>query len=601
MASGVLNTTSKRVTVNGIIDHATLINKNIPNQHPISAISGLQEELDILKSGTAQQVEDLNAVVEQARLDLQKTAVAIQKESATKVELNNAETSLKAELNEVEAEIKDTLKDTEAELKEDLREAQTSLENEITNLDNEFSEKLEFIKELSDNKYSTKAEFVTLSNTLSSALLKVDEDMTGLQRITADQMTDLQEATTEQLTTFKETSDLKFSELQEDLDNRLEEVGTKITTDIQPKLDTLATNISTIETTLSNTSNIYHTKNAEAPAVPLDEVIDELYQGSGNAKNITYTSGEDEKPLNEVIDELYQGSGSAANISYTEDKTVYQAISGLEGDLIKAVSAANGQLTAFKTETAENISSLQKEFDENIGVLNSEALALRELIDKFHPIQLSSLSIKAKGGSALPTTVEIGYMLPDLIVSITANKPINETCKLSVEKQAFDNIKLSSQGDIPSIVYTSTDISFANDNQIILSENKNYSISLEVNTSVDSQAAANWISKTYTIRATYPVFYGNSSSDIIELNGLTKKLSTTKAIGNVEVTVGNNEYFYFALPHSYGTPIFKVGGFEGGVSKIDTSLSYNCNNVDIEYDLYRSTNSNLGKTTFNIS
>lgn len=584
MASGVLNTTSKRVTVNGIIDHTTLINKNIPNQHPISAISGLQEKLDLLKSGTAQQVEDLNAVVEQARLDLQKTAVAIQKESATKVELNNAETGLKTELNEVEAEIKDTLKDTEAGLKEDLREVQTSLENEITSLDNEFSEKLEFIKELSDNKYSTKAEFVTLSSTLSSALLKVDEDMTDLQKTTADQLTelqrtttdqmaDLQEEATSQLIALREENNTKFSELQEELDNRFEEVGTKITTDIQPKLDNLATNISTVETNLSNTSNIYHTKTAEAPAVPLDE----------------------------VLTELYQGSGSAANISYTEDKTVYQAISGLEGDLIKAVSAANGQLTAFKTETAENISSLQKEFDENIGVLNSEALALRELIDKFHPIQLSSLSVKAKGGSALPTTVEIGYMLPDLIVSITANKPINKTCKLSVEKQAFDNIKLSSQGDIPSIVYTSTDISFANDSQITLSENKNYSISLEVNTQIDSQAVANWISKTYTIRATYPVFYGNSSSDIIELNGLTKKLSTTKAIGNVEVTVGNNEYFYFALPHSYGTPIFKAGGFEGGVSKIDTSLSYNCNNVDIEYDLYRSTNSNLGKTTFNIS
>lgn len=695
MASGVFDTSSNRVTINGIIDHTRLINRNLANQHPISAISGLQEELDILKANTNQQVLALEDIVKQAKKELQDTSFEIRENYASQKGLEEAVDQLEINIaakystkSDYLALYSDFLK-VQSEVEDDIEKAIKDLKEALEREDSDLSKAIEDLEEalttaestlqgaiaaVQVNLNNTKAELQAVINAnKADAEDKVSELNLALEEvISAYQAADnsLEERLTIKIEDADATLDDKIKTVQDNLDRAIaalkgEDTGTgeggavdtiaslkealntaiidlrtadqenkaelegKITdaqTLLQVAIDNVQTNldngraeldkaiadldaamkkgdadlsaeIANLNTALTNakvaleqadTDNKAElVKKIEDADKALDEAIkavqknlDDAKVELSNAANIYYIKNEDEqKSLDAVLDELYQGSGDAENITYDENKNVYEAIRNVEEDLAIAVSTAN----SFKTETATSI------------------LALRELIDKFHPIQLGSLSVKAKNGSAIPTTVEIGYIIPDLKVSVVSNKPINEIGRIVVEKQTFNNIKLTSQGDVPSITYTSTDISFAGDNRITLSENKNYSISFEANTQIDSQAAANWISKTYTIRATYPVFYGSGSSDITEFNSLTRKLSTTKAIGNVEVTVGNNEYFYFALPQSYGTPLFKVGGFEGGVSKLATSFSYTCNNVAVDYDVYRSTNSSLGKTTFNIS
>lgn len=574
MASGKIETLSKRVTVNGIIDHAKLINKHLDNQHPISAISGLQEELNKLKSGTTQQVEDLNTVVEQARLDLQKTAVAIQKESATKVELNNAETSLKAELNEVETEIKGTLKDTEAELKEDLKEVQTSLKSDITSLDGEFSEKLESLKELSDNKYSTKAEFVTLSDRLTSVLLEVDEDMADLQRTTTDQMTDLQEATTEQITTLKETNDLKFSDLQKELDNRFEEVGTKITMDIQPKLDNLAIDISTVETNLSNTSNIYHTKTAEAPAVPLDEVLTELYQGSGNAKNITYTSGEDEKPLNEVIDELYQGSGSAENISYTKDKTVQAAISDLETNLGAAADEADKQF---------------KEIDDRLTTV-------LEYINTLHPLTITI----SKGSSTTKHFSDSG----NISVEWKTNRGIGESTMVFSDALGSETCSPKNTPSSPAeaVTYTHTWSPYNNIKDTLTQASASGKVEAQATISIAGLNIEKSISCTYThyvycgmLNKPFGEIPNLSQSITASLNTIaTRFLQATSSLSNktYKATTGGG-YLYYVAPISYvagKTLVVDFGIGKTYLNTYNTTTTLKFGDLNVEYAVYQITN-----------
>ena len=91
---------------------------------------------------------------------------------------------------------------------------------------------------------------------------------------------------------------------------------------------------------------------------------------------------------------------------------------------------------------------------------------------------------------------------------------------------------------------------------------------------------------------TYKVFYGAAvapdgdyTSDFItnlEGSSLQETKETTFTIDRAE-----NEYIYFALPQSYGTPVFSVGGFEGGFgnSPIKT-ITYN----ETNYDIWRSDN-----------
>ena len=56
-----------------------------------------------------------------------------------------------------------------------------------------------------------------------------------------------------------------------------------------------------------------------------------------------------------------------------------------------------------------------------------------------------------------------------------------------------------------------------------------------------------------------------------------------------------------AFPTRLGTPVFKVGGVEGGFNKVSTIYFTNSYNYVEKYDIYKSTNAGLGNTTVDIS
>lgn len=496
MSSGIFNTVSKKVTVNGIIDHARLINRHLENQHPISAISGLQEELNNIKVGTGQQVENL------------------------------------------------------------ITETKNSLTGELNDLDTKFTRNLDNFEKLAENKYSTKADHLALSNTLTTVLLEVDEDMTELQETTASQ-----------IAAFKDENNNKFSDLQEELDNRFEEVGTKITTDIQPKLDTLATNISTVETNLSNTSNIYHTKTAEAPAVPLDEVLTELYQGSGNAKNITYTSGEDEKPLNEVIDELYQGSGSAANISYTKDKTVHAAISDLETGLGAAAEEADKQ---FKT--------------------------ILEYINTLHPLTITI----SKGSSTTKHFSDSG----NISVEWKTNRGIGENTMVFSDTIGSTictpkNIPTSSA---ETVTYAHTWSPYNAIKDTLAQASASDRADVQATISIPDLNIEKSISCTYT----HYVYCGMLNKPFEDISNLSQSiidslstaanrfLQTTNSLSNktYKATSGGG-YLYYAAPVSYVTGKTLVVDFGIGKTYLDkysTVVTLQFGGINVDYAVYQITN-----------
>ena len=124
-------------------------------------------------------------------------------------------------------------------------------------------------------------------------------------------------------------------------------------------------------------------------------------------------------------------------------------------------------------------------------------------------------------------------------------------------------------------------------------------------------------SKTYTLSATDErdakatkttaitflngVYYGvgTAAGDTINndfVKGLTKTLSGSKG-KTFTVNATEGKYIYYALPHRLGTPVFFVGGFEGGFALAKTFNYTNPSGYTESYDVYKSTNAGLGSTT----
>lgn len=83
------------------------------------------------------------------------------------------------------------------------------------------------------------------------------------------------------------------------------------------------------------------------------------------------------------------------------------------------------------------------------------------------------------------------------------------------------------------------------------------------------------------------------------VQGLTKQLVSGRT-GDFIVTANAGQYIYFAIPTAFGTPAFFVGGFEGGFDLFKSFSYTNSLGYAETYDVYKSTNANLGNTTVTV-
>lgn len=124
---------------------------------------------------------------------------------------------------------------------------------------------------------------------------------------------------------------------------------------------------------------------------------------------------------------------------------------------------------------------------------------------------------------------------------------------------------------------------------------------LEVTDERDAKAT-----KSVYVNVYFGVYYGvsdkTSGYDSEFVSKLTKSLQSGRAT-NFTVTAGSGQYIFFCAPSGYkfGDCTFKVGGFEGGFSLVDTILFTNAYDVTVSYNIYRSENTSLGSTTVSVS
>ena len=113
------------------------------------------------------------------------------------------------------------------------------------------------------------------------------------------------------------------------------------------------------------------------------------------------------------------------------------------------------------------------------------------------------------------------------------------------------------------------------------------------------------VNSTINIVYCNKIYWGASSSTTYNNSFLLNELSNSTISDNInrtiQVNATSNQYIYYVIPSRLGTPIFKVGGFEGGFSKVSTISFTNIYNFTENYDIYRSDNVNLGDTTIVVS
>lgn len=113
----------------------------------------------------------------------------------------------------------------------------------------------------------------------------------------------------------------------------------------------------------------------------------------------------------------------------------------------------------------------------------------------------------------------------------------------------------------------------------------------EKGTTVSKSTGITFMHKRYWGKGTVDAS-GCDSAFVLTLSG---ELSTSKA-KTFTVNASEGEYIYYAIPATFGTPTFYVGGFEGGFSLLTTFDFTNASGNTSSFVVYRSDNPSLGST-----
>lgn len=119
---------------------------------------------------------------------------------------------------------------------------------------------------------------------------------------------------------------------------------------------------------------------------------------------------------------------------------------------------------------------------------------------------------------------------------------------------------------------------------------------------VDARGASAQRNATLYFRDKRHWFTGDYDADALTdgvLNAATGELATSRA-KTFSVNAAEGQHIFYAFPHSWGTPAFFVGGFEGGFALLKTFDHVNASGATVSYDVYRSTNAGLGSTTVEV-
>ena len=226
----------------------------------------------------------------------------------------------------------------------------------------------------------------------------------------------------------------------------------------------------------------------------------------------------------------------------------------------------------------------------NVGGVKSGSTFNGSIIDAldkiFYPLvdPLISLSM------SVDDVVENGKVFDSVTLSLELTNNDAEISDFSIYK---NNELLITINEIESLNYNFNDNNGVNSDctyKVIV----NYTLG-EENKTIQSSKSIKYMNKVY---------YGSTNlttiNDSFILSLSNSVLSSTKN-RTVKTNILDGQYFFYAIPTSYGTPVFSVGGFVGGFEKISTINFTNINGYTESYDVWKTVQNGLGELTINIS
>lgn len=197
--------------------------------------------------------------------------------------------------------------------------------------------------------------------------------------------------------------------------------------------------------------------------------------------------------------------------------------------------------------------------------------ALNELMEKMADVLYEEIQIASFTNNV--GTVEMGSTVNTVVLNWTTNKtPSSLTLDGAAVDAALKTKTIENAG---------------------IKANKTYTLKAtdERDASAQKTTAVNFLNGVY-----WGVAADASSFDSAFILALTKGLQGSKA-KTFTVNAGTGQHIYYALPARYGTPAFKVGGFDGGFAKAGTIQFTNASGYTESYDIWKSDNASLGNTT----
>lgn len=198
----------------------------------------------------------------------------------------------------------------------------------------------------------------------------------------------------------------------------------------------------------------------------------------------------------------------------------------------------------------------------------------QEIADlKYEKIKFTSISVK-------PSLAEIGELVGTAEIAWALSKePVSQT----VGGTGVDASVRSVTTQIGTDGYISKTVSFTV-------------------TATDERGAT--ASATATLYCYNGVYWGvledGAELDSAAILGLTRVLRKDRTL-TFTAEAGDTQRLAFALPAGYGTPVFSVGGFEGGFTKAATIDFTNASGYTGSYDVWLSDNVGLGSTTVKVT
>lgn len=234
---------------------------------------------------------------------------------------------------------------------------------------------------------------------------------------------------------------------------------------------------------------------------------------------------------------------------------------------------------------AENLYTNDEIDDMFVKQEDGKGLSENDFTDEYRKLidDLAYTAIAFVSASATNATNEIGSTVTGTAITWSFNKePKTQTIKFGSEAaEVLDKT-------IRSKTYSEKTIT------------SNTSIVIMATDERDAQASRT-LNITFQPRAYWGVAQNKEFYDSADILALSESALTNTRTRNINVNAGEGEHIIYTIPSSFGTPTFKINGFEGGFVKVGTINFTNASGYSQNYDVYKSVNPNLGSTQVVVS